>query len=136
MNDYQKTIQDAIDHVAKGGKFLLKHRCTGKRMRHSHYFLNEDKTYKPCDLFTWANQLEKIEKHVAEHEVNDCRISTVWLGLDHQYTSDGPPLLFETMGFNLDGNDTYCRRYSTWQEAEEGHKEAIAWVIDGCKNND
>jgi hypothetical protein len=25
-----------------------------------YYFLNKDRTYSPCDLMTWANQLEKV----------------------------------------------------------------------------
>jgi hypothetical protein len=28
-------------------------------------------------------------------------------------------------------DEIYCRRYSTWQEAEEGHRKAIEWVKEG-----
>ena len=34
------------------------------------------------------------------------------------------------------GNDIYCNRYSTWQEAAAGHEKAIQWIKDGCKHED
>lgn len=40
------------------------------------------------------------------------------------------------MVFNPQGNDTYIDRYTTWDEALEGHKKAMAWVIDGCKEDE
>ena len=102
-----------------------------------HYYLNEDHSYTPCDLMTWAMQLEELwearKKHVAVDIIEGKRISTVWLGLDHSY--DGrKPLLFETMIFADDeiGGDIYMDRYTTWEEAEAGHQKAIQWVKDGC----
>lgn len=53
---------------------------------------------------------------------NGIEVSTVFLGLDHAW-GDGPPMLFETMVFG-GSNDEYCERYSTWDEAEAGHKES------------
>ncbi len=50
-------------------------------------------------------------------------ISTVFLAIDHSF-GDGPPLLFETMVFGGE-LDQSQERYSTWDEAEAGHK---AWV--------
>ena len=54
-------------------------------------------------------------------------VSTVWLGLDHQF-GDGPPLIFETMVFpsNEDFGDLDSRRYSTEQEAVAGHATMVA----------
>lgn len=53
-------------------------------------------------------------------------VSTVFLGLDHGLWRDGPPHIFETMVF-LPAGDDYGEqlRYSTWEEAEAGHKEAV-----------
>ncbi|MCX4232111.1 hypothetical protein [Streptomyces ortus] len=55
-------------------------------------------------------------------------VSTVWLGLDHNY-GDGPPLLFETMVFG-EGSwaEQDCQRYSTELEARIGHTEMVALV--------
>lgn len=103
----------------------------------THYFLNEDHTYTQCTLMEWAIQIEHLwrekKKHVADEEVKGKRVSTVWLGLDHNYLG-GKPLLFETMVFDQPkgGTDIYMDRYTTWTEAVEGHKKAVQWVLDGC----
>jgi hypothetical protein len=55
------------------------------------------------------------------------RLSSVFLGLDHQFY-DGPPLLFETMIFDERSDDAdgiYQERCATWNEAEAMHKRAI-----------
>lgn len=49
-------------------------------------------------------------------------MSTGLLGKNLPYF-DGPPIVFETMVF-LNGKEWGQRRYSTWEEAEAGHKEA------------
>jgi|SRR3954469_11582606 hypothetical protein len=66
------------------------------------------------------------QRRVAADEIGDARVSTVFLGLDHGY-GDGPPLIFETMIFGGQ-HDAYQERYSTWQEAEAGHKRAVVMV--------
>lgn len=104
-----------------------------------YYFLKDDKTYVPCDMEQWANQFKEMfiqkTKHVADEYVNGYRISTVWFGIDHNHFG-GRPLLFETMVFDGggSGNDIYCEQYTTWDEAVEGHKRAVQWVLDGCKD--
>tara|TARA_R110000868_G_C10972576_1_gene770499 strand:- start:30019 stop:30333 length:315 start_codon:yes stop_codon:yes gene_type:complete len=100
------------------------------------YYLNDDHTVRPCSCAEWAEQFESIERHVAEDRIDGFFISTVWLGNNHNYFG-GRPLLFETMVFKGDsGSDEYCDRYATWDEAVEGHKKAVQWVKDGCKNED
>jgi len=51
-------------------------------------------------------------------------VSTVWLGIDHNWLPTGPPLIFETMVFG-GPMDTYQRRYSTYWEAVAGHDEIV-----------
>lgn len=104
-----------------------------------HYFLNDDHTYRPCTLMEWAKQMEDFykqdKKHVGYDDVNGYHVSTVWLGLDHNF-GVGEPLLFETMVFPYqDGIETYTERYTTWDEAVAGHERAIQWVLDGCKED-
>lgn len=53
-------------------------------------------------------------------------VSTVFLGLDHNY-GDGLPLLWETMIFNGE-HDQYQERYSSKEGALAGHQEAVALV--------
>jgi hypothetical protein len=50
-------------------------------------------------------------------------VSTVFLGLDHGWLREGPPIVFETMIFG--GTDEYCERYATRAQAEAGHAEAV-----------
>jgi hypothetical protein len=72
----------------------------------------------------WAREKENpIVKQ--ETLPNGYWVSTVWLGLDHQF-GDGPPLIFETMVTNPAGEwEDFQERYSTEEEALEGHKEAV-----------
>ena len=60
-------------------------------------------------------------------EVEDVGVSTVFLSIDHNYSDEGLPLLYETMVFGgkYDGE---MWRYSTRTEAEAGHDQAVALV--------
>jgi hypothetical protein len=95
------------------------------------YYLNEDKTYRPAGLMEWAEQFETMDRHVLDDKIDGHRVSTIWLGLDHNYFG-GKPLVFETMIFVDEdgGNDIYCDRYSTWEEAEKGHMQALSWLME------
>lgn len=54
-------------------------------------------------------------------------VSTVWLGVDHNYTRQGPPIIFETMVFGnhplADANA--CWRYETEEQARTGHANVV-----------
>lgn len=52
-------------------------------------------------------------------QVNQYRVSTVFLSLDHGY--GGVPLVYETMIFGPDGDECYQERYTTRDEARIGH---------------
>lgn len=73
----------------------------------------------------WAKDFEIANRIVAFSKLFDgTEISTVWLGLDHSFLPSESPKIFETMVFSdrkdLDG---YMERYSTEQEAIDGHKK-------------
>ena len=67
-------------------------------------------------------------KRVALEEHDDVRVSTVFLGMNHNY-GDGPPLLFETMIFGGEHDDKQWR-YTTEAQALEGHKAAVVLAFD------
>ncbi|MBJ7223566.1 MULTISPECIES: hypothetical protein [unclassified Brenneria] len=94
-----------------------------------HYRL-EGRRAVPCpDIAEWARWFAIADRRVAETWIDDFRVSTVFLGLDHNHnalSNDEVPVLFETMVFaGPDPLDT-MRRYSLWEEAETGHAEIVA----------
>lgn len=94
-------------------------------MRHMWYKLNADRKPVPIGRAAVADIFGSDRRVGDDTVAGDVRVSTVFLGLDHQFDDDGPPLLFETMIFG-GKHDGYQERYSTWEEAEAGHKIALA----------
>jgi hypothetical protein len=101
-----------------------------------HYILNANGEPELCeDVLEWGRWMEHADRHVAfdVDEQTGWRVSTVFLGLDHNFGGGGPPILWETMVFGgpLDGE---MDRYSSVAEAKAGHQamcakvtEALAW---------
>ncbi len=54
-------------------------------------------------------------------------VSTVWLGIDHNFDIGGKPIIFETMVFtpNKTTGDLDCERYSDEFEAFVGHEKMV-----------
>lgn len=94
------------------------------------YWILKDKTpTKIEDVLEWGIWFEKAEnRRVAFDKIGEAEISTVFLGLDHGFSDDRPPVLFETMVFGgeFDGEQ---ERYYTWEQAEEGHKKWVERVL-------
>lgn len=93
-------------------------------------YILQDKTPVRCeDLMEWARWLETADLTVKIDALEGVRVSTVFLGMDHRYIGDGPPILFETMIFGAAapelGLDDYQERYSDWEQAELGHMVAV-----------
>jgi hypothetical protein len=98
----------------------------------------------------WGAWWATADRIVAQTEVGASLISTVFLGIDHQYgagmggyhrkghkgtmapahtdlrSTAGPPILFETMIFTDGDGGGFTRRCSTWPEAEKQHAEVVA----------
>lgn len=83
------------------------------------------------DYMTWAMWFEANQhaRIVGRDTVNGVNVSTVFLGLDHNW-GGGPPHIFETMIFG-GGFDQETWRYSTWSEAELGHQAVVAELREG-----
>jgi hypothetical protein len=97
-----------------------------------HYYILVDKEPVPVDdVLEWARMFEG-DRHVGNTTIKDVVVSTVFLGIDHNFRPDGPPLLFETMVFGGE-HDQYQDRYSTWEEAERGHAEICKMVQDSLE---
>ena len=98
-----------------------------------YYNLDENKNVVECDLDTWERARDIKHVRVTEFKNPELKISTVFLGLDHRFgiLAESTPIVFETMIF-WDGNkrlDQYQNRYCTYQQAVEGHKEALKICI-------
>lgn len=95
-----------------------------------HKFILNGKIPEACsDIYRWAKWYENSDRHVADTEVEEMiRVSTVFLGIDHNWSLNGDPVLFETMCFALrdfGADDLPCNRYCTWDEALKGHHEIV-----------
>lgn len=83
----------------------------------------------PCDdLLKWGRWIGHTRRHVRHTIIGNTRISTVFLGLDHSFTDEALPILFETMIFP--DRDDYQTRCSTWREALKMHWDAVREVED------
>lgn len=92
-----------------------------------YWVLNKDKrAVKAASVEEWGLFFRSPERIVKQETIGDVKISTVFLGLDHQF-GDGPPLLFETMIFG-GKHDEFCDRCTTWGEAEIMHQQALLKV--------
>lgn len=75
-------------------------------------------------LLVWARWFEAADRAVEQTTISeDVKVSTVFLGMDHQF-GDGPPLLFETLIFGGEHDDN-MQRYSTWPQAKKGHSQVV-----------
>lgn len=99
--------------------------------RSDKYILDKDNNIIPATLMEWAAFFEYKTKRIVKQEtIGKHFFSTVFLGLDHNFSDDpkAEPLIFETMIFSPGTNEkVYTDRYSTWAQAEKGHAKAIKW---------
>lgn len=58
-------------------------------------------------------------------------VSTVLLCLDHNWSGHGPPEIFETMTFGGDENAQNMWRYSTLEQARNGHHRIVRALTEG-----
>lgn len=93
------------------------------------HFILDGKQPVPVDLLTWGRWFGANDngRFVARTPVGDAEVSTVFIGLDHNFRADGPPLIFETMAFG-GACDGATQRYSTWEQAEAGHAAMVERV--------
>ena len=83
-----------------------------------------DRQGRPIDRDRFIEHMASDEyRRVALDEFDGLRVSTAWLGIDHNF-SRGPLAIFETMIFDGE-HDIDCRRYPSEGEALRGHRDAI-----------
>lgn len=136
--DYKNNFTEwELEELLKNGRQLLvslNHHKNEKTLTMSNNYILIGKTPKKAsNVVEWGRWFEANDKNrvVGIDILNNVRVSTVFLGIDHNFspraTGNSEPILFETMIFG-GKHDQYQRRYSTWAEAEIGHKKALEMI--------
>lgn len=105
------------------------------------YILDNNHKPVPVEVLTAANWMEDNpnRKKVGYDELtdlngDDVRVSTMFLGLDHSWNSK-TPVLWETMIFGGENDQSYQERYASYEQALEGHQTAINFIKTGYNGN-
>lgn len=78
------------------------------------------------DITAWVNWFSTADRVVHCECVGPYTVSTVFLGINHNFRDFGPPLLFETMVFKESGGaEDIQERCSTWDEAVSQHNRIV-----------
>lgn len=83
------------------------------------------------DIYLWSNWFENADlRRVAKDTIGDSDVSTVFLGVDHNFNKRGPPILWETMVFGgkLDREQDRCS--GSKEQAEAMHARMVKRVKD------
>lgn len=95
------------------------------------YILKDGIPVQEPDLIKWATWFETSERIIATTQVGKELVSTVFLGLDHNYTSEGPPILWETMVFGNGKHRGHTSRCAgSKEQAEAMHNEMVRFVME------
>lgn len=75
------------------------------------------------DLYKWCEYQQNADRTVARSELQQGYVSSVFLGMNHNYRRDDTPILYETMIF---GSPVFCdlvSRFRTRQECFAYHQQ-------------
>ena len=98
------------------------------RLNRARYYILKGKEPVEATAEEWSVWFSTADRHVAKTQVGEYWVSTVFMGLDHNFSGRGAPVLFETMTFDLDNRQEMMGRCSTWAEADAMHAMAVAHV--------
>lgn len=91
------------------------------------YILDGHTPVPVTDVAVWGKFCEdRSKRRVARTEIGDVTVSTVFLGINHNFV-EGEPILFETMVFGGE-HDEYQERCCTWDEAVAMHTRVVTMV--------
>ena len=86
------------------------------------------------DVVKWDEwyAISMPQRQVAKTDVSNKYVSTVFLGMDHNWGGAGPPILYETMVFSGElEDDLDMDRYETREQAVHGHEAMVDKVKAG-----
>lgn len=115
------------------------------RSKNWYYILDDNhKVRKTHKMLEWAKWMEQFGKNRIIKQTllkNNLWVSTVFLGVNYNWTGKGKPIVFETMVFDKNNVEVYAIdngperesigaevstvRYDSYDKALKGHGEAI-----------
>jgi hypothetical protein len=95
-----------------------------------HWILDDKGRPKLVDLFTWARWFGTAERIVCQETIGQNTVSTIFLGIDHSFMEEGPPILWETMTFGAKLNNEQMRCAGSKEQAEAMHEEMVRLVCE------
>ena len=88
------------------------------------YYKLVNKVPVECSLMDWVISFVK-DKRIDFTELGLFKVSTIFLGIDHNFSGDGPPLLYETAVIDKNDNVVYRKCHETLEQAKNGHWQII-----------
>lgn len=92
---------------------------------------SEGKPQKCYDHSAWSAIYYNSNNRIGHEVVGDTEIITTFLGIDHNYSGSGDPILFETCIFKEDDTSEVQARYTSIEEARIGHDCVVKAVKAG-----
>ena len=93
----------------------------------NRYYILDGETPIPLSDYEWE-EWRGVRRHIIRNtDLLGGEVSTIFLGINHNYAEPSDPILFETMVFGGDLDGTQ-ERYRTYEEAIAGHAEMIEKV--------
>jgi len=105
-------------------------------MRPLYYILDAEGEPKPAELLEWAKWFEDAaNRQLARTEVKpDVTVSTIFLGLDHNFCS-GKPVLWETVIFGGPRSEEMYR-YTNEVAALKKHAKIVEELREDLESDD
>lgn len=97
---------------------------TIREVMNDKFILDETGNVKPeSDLLRWGKWMQRGNRVVKKETIGDVEVSTVFLGMNHNYNKEGPPIIWETMVFGGSHDQEQDRCSGTREQAEALHKK-------------
>lgn len=100
------------------------------RERPYYYKLELGRFPVPCTWYEAGVLLSNYQGRCLAHDPtpNGYRVSTAFLVFDHNLLGEGPPVLWNTIITDRQGNQRIYGKYATLEEARQGHEAACIVV--------
>mgnify|MGYP001559975234 CR=1 FL=1 len=119
MENYTKI--NKMEDMRRAIKNIHKEASALSRMM--YYRLDGNIVTHVDDVMEWSRWFAKANRIIKRDVIDSVIISTVFLGIDHNFGDSGPPILFKTIIFGDD--DVEDHHYATYDEAVAGHERIV-----------